>query len=180
MWRKTTSLEVYILRYPPMTEGSRGQRWIILGYTPIRRWFYYITLILCPPPTFFFRSTFSYSRVPVRFPPNERNNVNIQPCPIFTVLQWGYQPGTITNSTCLILTRLEVENSYFSMAFRRSFNPAINNSTNVKALTGSSSSIIHDGTSKSNEVARKLSTLFAEILFSTTRKWFSFKWKQQA
>ena len=41
------------------------------------------------------------------------------------------------------------------MAFRRSFNPAIINSTNVKALPGLSSSIIHDGTTKSNEVATK-------------------------
>ena len=153
MWRKTTSLEVYILRYPPMTEGyiflpravtavrpkvkkynPRSEVDHLRIYTDKEVVLLYNFDFMSPPPTFFFRSTFSYSRVPVRFPPNERNNVNIQPCPIFTVLQWGYQPGTITNSTCLILTRLEVENSYFSMAFRRSFNPAINNSTNVVFL----------------------------------------------
>ena len=41
------------------------------------------------------------------------------------------------------------------MAFRRSFNPALINSANVKALRDQSSAAIDDGTSKSNEVARK-------------------------
>ena len=41
------------------------------------------------------------------------------------------------------------------MAFRRSFNPALINSANVKALRDQSSARIDDGTSKSNEVARK-------------------------
>ena len=41
-----------MLRYPPMTEVCiyRGQRWIILAYTPTRRWFFYITLIYSSPP----------------------------------------------------------------------------------------------------------------------------------
>ena len=91
-----------MLRYPPMTEGyiflPRAVRPEVKKYNPrsevdhLRIYTDKEVVLLynfdfMPPPTFFFRSTFSYSRVPVRFPPNERNNVNIQPCPIFTVLQ---------------------------------------------------------------------------------------------
>ena len=55
----------------------------------------------------------------------------------------------------LSITRLKVQNFYLNMAFRRSFNPEINNSRNVKGLRPQQSSNLQDGTSKSNDVARK-------------------------
>jgi len=93
-----TSLEVDMLRYPLMTEGSRSE-------VKTKRWFFYITLILSssPLPPLFSKIHF-ISRVGGAFPPNERNSVYIHPCTLYsfsgTIIVYKYKSRDLFFGGC--------------------------------------------------------------------------------